>query len=71
MLEAEERLGSVSTGGYAALQSHKFFESIEWEGLANQTPPELVPYLPAKCPSEESLWSGLEVSNELQPQQNS
>ena len=57
MLNPAERLGCEEKGGYGPLKAHPFFEGIDWEGLDKQTPPELLPYLPAKDEKSENLWS--------------
>nr|QWX95806.1 3-phosphoinositide-dependent kinase [Strongyloides stercoralis] len=49
VLKPSERLGSQETGGIEALQSHPFFDGIDWENLTKLTPPELKPYLPASA----------------------
>ena len=43
-------------GGFGPLKAHPFFEGIDWESLDKQTPPELLPYLPAKDEKSENLW---------------
>ena len=57
VLNPTERLGCEEMGGYRPLKSHPFFEGIDWENLEEQTPPKLLPYLPAKDEKSENLWS--------------
>lgn len=57
MLEPSERLGCEEMGGYAVLKQHPFFKDINWETLADQDAPELVPFLPGKTGHEDDLWS--------------
>ena len=56
VLDPTQRLGCKEMGGMALLQQHPFFEGVVWEGLENQQPPELMPYLPATERNPE-LWS--------------
>ena len=54
VIEPTERLGCESKGGYEVLKTHEFFEGIEWETLVDQTPPTMIPFLPAKDSDSES-----------------
>lgn len=56
VLDPTKRLGCKEMGGMALLRQHPFFEGVVWEGLENQQPPELMPYLPATERNPE-LWS--------------
>lgn len=48
-------------GGYGPLKDHQFFEDIEWETLVEQTPPKLMPYLPASTKGEQGFRSDINV----------
>jgi hypothetical protein len=50
-------------GGYQPLKDSQFYKDLNWNTLPEQTPPELVPYLPAADDSSENLWSEYKVSS--------
>lgn len=46
-LDPSQRLGSQDKGDvYDSIRNHPFFEGISWDGLRQQTPPPIYPYLP-------------------------
>ncbi|RMX49600.1 hypothetical protein pdam_00003014 [Pocillopora damicornis] len=57
ILDPKLRLGCDEQGGFPSLKSHEFYEGIDWENLPNETPPDLLPYLPSTSTNEEGLRS--------------
>ncbi|XP_062573313.1 3-phosphoinositide-dependent protein kinase 1-like isoform X1 [Saccostrea cucullata] len=57
VLDPEQRLGCEEMGGFEKLKSHPFYEGIDFEHIHEQTPPPLLPYLPATSTNSENLWS--------------
>lgn len=46
-LEPSQRLGMQDKGDvYDSIRNHPFFEGINWDGLRDQIPPPIYPYLP-------------------------
>lgn len=62
VLDPTKRLGCDECGGFPSLKGHEFYEGINWEDLANQRPPDLLPYLPSTCTDQEGLRSKYKVS---------
>lgn len=56
VLDPTQRLGCKEMGGMSVLKQHSFFEGIVWNGMEEQKPPELMPYLPATERNPE-FWS--------------
>ena len=46
MLNPAERLGGGGDNGYQAIKTHPFFAGVNWETLAQQTPPKVPPRPP-------------------------
>lgn len=65
VLEADKRLGRPDTGGYETLKGHSFYKGINWDNLTNETPPKLVPFLPAKDKEASDLYGQYEVSQRI------
>ena len=61
VLDPTKRLGCDEMGGYGPLKAHPFFEGVNWDNLAKESPPELHPYLPATGHDSQNLWSQYEV----------
>ncbi|CAH3105674.1 unnamed protein product [Pocillopora meandrina] len=62
ILDPKLRLGCDEQGGFPSLKSHEFYEGIDWENLPNETPPDLLPYLPSTSTNEEGLRSKFKLS---------
>ena len=62
LLDPSKRLGCEQMGGYGPLKEHQFFEDIDWDTLAEQTPPKLMPYLPSSTKGEQGFRSEINVS---------
>ncbi|KAJ7382291.1 3-phosphoinositide dependent protein kinase-1 [Desmophyllum pertusum] len=62
VLDPTKRIGCDQCGGFSSLKSHEFYEGIEWESLPNQTPPDLLPYLPSTTTDQEGLHSKYKLS---------
>eukprot|EP00043_Microstomoeca_roanoka_P019440 m.218731 g.218731 ORF g.218731 m.218731 type:complete len:401 (+) comp16994_c4_seq2:595-1797(+) len=60
-----KRLGCDECGGFAALKTHPFFEGLDWQTLATQTPPKLEAYLPAINPGEKGIHETDPAEDEL------
>ena len=57
-----QRLGCEAAGGYQKLKEHPFFSGIDWDGLPEQEPPKILPYLPSNTKDGEALKSDYDVS---------
>ena len=62
-----QRLGCEAAGGYQKLKEHPFFLGIEWDGLPEQEPPKILPYLPSNTKDGEALKSDYDVSTPHAP----
>lgn len=62
VLDYAQRLGCEELGGYEKLKSHMFYKEIQWDTLAEQEPPKLLPYLPSKSADGEDLGSNYDIS---------
>jgi len=56
VLDPRQRLGCTEMGGYGPLKSHEFLKTVPWGSLHTRTPPDLLPYLPAKSENAENIW---------------
>lgn len=61
VLDPMKRLGCDQQGGYEPLKTHVFFEDVDWTSVPEQTPPKLLPYLPAKSKGETGFHSDINV----------
>lgn len=52
--------------GYPSIREHSFFDNINWDTLAQTTPPPIYPYLPGTSESQE-LRSHYKVPDHLEP----
>lgn len=66
MLEPNKRLGSEEMGGGAAVRSHPYFATVDWENLTKKTPPTFKPYLPASC-GEPAFHSDYHIPEDIEP----
>lgn len=62
-----QRLGCEAAGGYQKLKEHQFFVGIDWDGLPEQEPPKILPYLPSNTKDGEALKSDYDVSTTYLP----
>lgn len=60
VIDPTKRLGCEEMGGFGPLKSHPFFEGINWEDLANQTPPPLLDIGKNKKEEPEDLWTDVQ-----------
>ena len=60
-MDPTQRLGCDEMGGYGPLKEHLFYEEIKWESLPQDTPPRLLPYLPATSVDEPGFWGDSQV----------
>lgn len=65
-LEPKDRLGDKARGGVEELKKHQFFTGTNWQFLHEETPPEILPFLPASGGSQ-SFHSRYKVPGHLQP----
>ena len=61
VLDPTKRLGCDEMGGYSLLKADPFYEGVNWENLSKETPPRLLPYLPATCADGPEFWGDSEV----------
>ena len=65
VLDPAKRLGCDQMGGYQPLKDHVFLTGVDWETVPQQTPPKLLPYLPAKSKGELGFHSDVNVRAEV------
>lgn len=67
-IDPTQRLGMGDEADcYKSLRMHPFFDGIEWEGLREQTPPTICPYLPGVMGVDEDLLSRYNIPDHLEP----
>lgn len=52
---------------YKSIRMHPFFDGIKWEGLRQQTPPTICPYLPGVFGEDEELLNKYNIPDHLEP----
>lgn len=52
---------------YKSIRAHPFFDGIKWEGLRQQTPPTICPYLPGVFGDDEELLNKYNIPDHLEP----
>ncbi|CAB4001600.1 3-phosphoinositide-dependent kinase 1 [Paramuricea clavata] len=63
VLDPTKRLGCDEMEGYPPLKADPFYEGIDWENLSKETPPRLLPYLPATCADGPEFWGDSEINS--------
>lgn len=54
VLDYKQRLGVNDNGDtYVSIRNHPFFDGIDWDGIWDETPPKILPYLPGGSFREE------------------
>ncbi|VDN17981.1 unnamed protein product [Gongylonema pulchrum] len=66
VLEPVNRLGSEEMGGSAAVRSHPYFATIDWNNLTKKTPPAFKPYVPASS-GEPAFHSNYHIPENIEP----
>ncbi|XP_037048923.1 3-phosphoinositide-dependent protein kinase 1 isoform X2 [Bradysia coprophila] len=67
-IDPEQRLGMGDEPDcYRSIRMHPFFDGIKWEGLRQQTPPQICPYLPGVFGDDDELLNKYTIPDHLEP----
>ncbi|KAG4071171.1 hypothetical protein HA402_001161 [Bradysia odoriphaga] len=68
LINPAQRLGmNDGQDCYTSIRAHPFFDGIKWEGLRQQTPPKICPYLPGVFGEDEELLNKYTIPDHLEP----
>lgn len=66
VLDPCQRIGAKDRNRYDSIRSHPFFKGCDWDGLHEQEPPKIYPYLPG-LEETSSAAAGYRVPDHLEP----